>query len=69
MEHDALEKLLAALSPICFYTEEHAAQFRDKAQLLAILRKTVPSLDDYYNKSAETANIIDRETNLTKVTL
>ncbi|MCH5288360.1 MAG: polysaccharide biosynthesis protein [Treponema sp.] len=69
MDGDALRALLDALRPVCFFTAEDAAAFRNKERLIATLRAAVPTLDDYYRKSAETANIIDRETNLTRVTL
>ena len=69
MGHDALTELLDLLHPICFYAESNKNQFRNKSLLISILRKNIPSLDEAYQKSAETASLIDRETNLTKVTL
>ncbi|MDE5798010.1 MAG: polysaccharide biosynthesis protein, partial [Treponemataceae bacterium] len=69
MDGGELTALLDDLRPICFFTAGHEAAFRDKERLLARLRAAVPTLDEFYQKNAETAHIIDRETNLTKVTL
>ncbi len=69
MGHDELVELLDALYPICFYTTGEKNKFRNKALLISILRRNVPSLDAYYSKVIDRGNIIDRETNLTKVTL
>ena len=69
MGHDELEELLEALYPICFYTSSEKNKFRNKAMLISLLRGNVPSLDAHYSKAHDQGNIIDRESNLTKVTL
>ena len=66
MDGDKLSALLNALEPICFYRKEAEKDFRDKEKLIKILCKAVPSLDECYKKSRQQ---IDRQTNLTKVTL
>ena len=69
MGHDELEELLEALYPICFYTSSEKNKFRNKAMLISLLRGNVPSLDAHYSKAHDQGNIIDRESNLAKVTL
>ena len=69
MGHETLSELLESLYPICFFLPDSKASFRNKSLLLSVLRKNVPSLDNFYLKNAKTADLIDRETNLTKVTL
>lgn len=69
MDGGELTALLDDLHPICFFTAGQEAAFRNKERLIARLRAAVPTLDEFYQKNAETAHIIDRETNLTKVTL
>ncbi len=66
MDRQELSTLLDALYPICFYTKDNTEDFRNKDKLIQILRKSVPSLDDFYKNNHAS---IDRETNLTKVTL
>ena len=53
MEDSKLESLLAQLKPICYAQEGKADKslFRNKVELLQILRKAVPSLDDFYNET------------------
>lgn len=53
MEDSKLESLLAQLKPICYAQEGKADKslFRNKSELLQILRKAVPSLDDFYNET------------------
>ena len=49
-EHERLEKLLAALKPICFYNEEKAEDFRNKDKLLSLLCEDCKSLKEYYEE-------------------
>ncbi len=47
-----LDSLLSALEPICFWKND-AEKFRNKELLVSILRKAVPSLDDFYKKTGK----------------
>ena len=65
-----LDDLLSLLEPICISGQQGSTQpnlYRNKSELLSILRKAVPSLDLFYTETGST--MPDRETNLTKVTL
>ncbi|MBQ0051517.1 MAG: polysaccharide biosynthesis protein [Treponema sp.] len=44
---EALDKLLAELEPICFF-KGNDELYRNKEKLIEILRKSVPSLDEFY---------------------
>lgn len=65
LAHETLTALLEALSPICFFRAGSEARFRNKDELIALLRAHFPSLDEFYRHERH----VDRETNLTKVTL
>ena len=71
MRHDELHALLAALEPICFYRADGGAHFRNKDELIALLRERFSSLDESYRHKRQSIQIepVNRETNLTKVTL
>lgn len=47
-----LDSLLSALEPICFWKND-AEKFRSKELLVSILRKAVPSLDDFYKETGK----------------
>ena len=47
-----LDSLLSALEPICFWKND-AEKFRNKELLVSILRKAVPSLDDFYKETGK----------------
>ena len=55
---DALDTLLSKLEPICYFKGDEA-KFRNKEELLSILRAAVPSLDEYYKitKKDESMNL------------
>lgn len=44
---EALDSLLSKLEPICYF-KGNEDSFRNKEELLSILRKAVPSLDEFY---------------------
>lgn len=44
---ERLDSLLAALAPICTFMGDYE-KFRDKEELIRILRENVPSLDEFY---------------------
>ena len=72
MAHNELTELLSALEPICFFRSDDGgadAHFRNKDELVSLLRKRFPSLDSAYQHRRQAIEPIDRETNLTKVTL
>ena len=48
--NERLEVLLKALYPICFYTEGHEAEFRDKAKLVQLLCDDCESLRNFYEE-------------------
>ena len=48
--NERLEVLLKALYPICFYTEGHEQEFRDKALLVKFLCDDCESLRDFYEE-------------------
>ena len=48
--NERLEVLLKALHPICFYTEGHEAEFRDKAKLVQLLCDDCESLRNFYEE-------------------
>ena len=68
-----LESLLTELAPICFFTPEKAPLFRNREQLVSILRRDFAAFDTlckHKRTSIESGQeTVDRETNLTKVTL
>ncbi len=47
-----LDSLLSALEPICFWKND-AEKFRNKELLVSILRKAVPSLDNFYKETGK----------------
>ena len=55
---DALDTLLSKLEPICYFKGDEV-KFRNKEELLSILRAAVPSLDEYYKitKKDESMNL------------
>ena len=55
---DALDTLLSKLEPICYFKGDEE-KFRNKEELLSILRAAVPSLDEYYKitKKDESMNL------------
>ncbi len=69
MDDEILDDLLEKLSPVCLppKNDEDADLYRDKKELISLLRDAVPSLDAFYEETKDVR--IDRETNLTKVTL
>ena len=48
--NERLEVLLKALYPICFYTQGHEAEFRDKSKLVQLLCEDCESLRDFYEE-------------------
>lgn len=48
MDDGELNTLLEKLEPICFFDSKKKEEFRDKEKLISILRKAVPSLDEFY---------------------
>ena len=68
-----LESLLTELAPICFFTPGKAPLFRNREQLVSILRRDFAAFDTlckHKRTSIESGQeTVDRETNLTKVTL
>ena len=48
MDDGELNALLETLEPICFFDSKKKEEFRDKEKLISILRKAVPSLDEFY---------------------
>ncbi len=49
---EALNSLLSKLEPICFWKDD-AENFRNKEMLVSILRKAVPSLDEFYKETGK----------------
>ncbi|MBP5176594.1 MAG: polysaccharide biosynthesis protein [Treponema sp.] len=49
METITLDEMLEMLHPICMYDEEKSGQFRDRETLINILRKYIPTLDEFYH--------------------
>ena len=49
MEGISLEEMVERLRPICMFDEKKSAQFRDRETLINILRKYVPTLDEFYH--------------------
>ena len=41
--------MLEMLHPICMYDEKKSGQFRDRETLINILRKYIPTLDEFYH--------------------
>lgn len=50
-DEDKLNRLLEELEPICFWRGDEE-KFRNKAKLVSILRKAVPSLDEFYKTTS-----------------
>lgn len=59
---EKLDGLLKELEPVCFFDPKNPAVFRSRERLLALLRSSVPSLDEYYR----TKNDIKTEKTETK---
>ncbi len=49
METITLDEMLEMLHPICMYDEKKSGQFRDRETLINILRKYIPTLDEFYH--------------------
>lgn len=49
-DSDYLEKLLEEMKPICFYTPDREADFRNKEKLINILCENCKSLKDFYRE-------------------
>ena len=49
METITLDEMLEMLHPICMYDEKKSSQFRDRETLINILRKYIPTLDEFYH--------------------
>lgn len=52
---EKLDELLQQLEPICFWRGDEK-KFRNKTELVSILRKAVPSLDEFYNQMKQEQN-------------
>ncbi len=52
---EKLDSLLHELEPICFWRGDEK-KFRNKDELVSILRKAVPSLDEFYNQVKQEQN-------------
>ena len=58
MADEELDGILASLKPICYaaegsLTDGARAHFRNKDELIAILRKAVPTLDEFYTATRD----------------
>ncbi len=53
-----LNDLLKELEPICIYDEKHKELFRNKEELLKILRSAVSSLDSFYVDMASSVKVV-----------
>ncbi len=57
---EKLNELLTSLYPICHFDEKEpraAELFRNKEQLISILRKNIPSLDEFYRTTEKNASM------------
>ncbi len=52
---EKLNHLIDELEPICFWREDES-KFRNKEMLVSLLRKAVPSLDEFYSKTRHEQN-------------
>lgn len=71
LAHEVLTTLLEKLKPICTFHADKAQSYRNKEELITLLRAHFTSLDEFYRHERHSQSIepVDRETNLTKVTL
>ena len=53
MNDDELTNLLEKLEPICFFDKKNDEHFRNKEELISILRNAVPSLDEFYEMTKD----------------
>lgn len=54
-----LDALLQELKPICIWDEKQKESFRNREKLIGILRKAVPTLDEYYSEQQERGKRVD----------
>ena len=45
-----LKELISKLEPICFFSKEKPELYRNKNELISILRKAIPTLDEFYSE-------------------
>ena len=55
MDEGALEKLLSELEPICFFREGMREKFRNRDELIRILRAAFKTLDEFYEQTKDKA--------------
>ncbi len=67
IEDYKLNQLLEKMKYVCSYNENNADLYRNKEYLIDLLRKEIPSLDEFYSHT--TSIKISTNTNNTKVTL
>lgn len=48
LPEEKLDGLLEELEPVCFFNPKNVEVYRNRERLLTLLRKAVPSLDEYY---------------------
>ncbi|MBQ9538380.1 MAG: polysaccharide biosynthesis protein [Treponema sp.] len=63
-----LDKLVGSLAPICTFTPGKESLYRNKAELLKILRTAVPTLDEFYKVQEKDGKVVNMS-NSVKVVL
>ncbi|MBP5575414.1 MAG: polysaccharide biosynthesis protein [Treponema sp.] len=58
------EELLQKLYPVCYFTEGNADIYRNRDELVRILRNAVPSLDEFYREEESDGKRIDMATSV-----
>ncbi|MBO7613423.1 MAG: polysaccharide biosynthesis protein [Treponema sp.] len=58
------EELLKKLYPVCYFTEGNADIYRNRDELVRILRNAVPSLDEFYREEESDGKRIDMATSV-----
>ncbi|MBR4373391.1 MAG: polysaccharide biosynthesis protein, partial [Treponema sp.] len=69
MNDDELTNLLEKLEPICFFDKKNDEHFRNKEELISILRNAVPSLDEFYEMTKDKAQAKRIANSSEKITL
>ncbi len=59
-----LNELICNLAPICFFDEKSPDDFRNRQKLVSILRKAVPTLDEFYKAEEKSGKLMDMATSV-----
>lgn len=59
-----LEELIEKLKPICILDSKNPSLYRDRKELVSILRKAVPTLDEFYLEEEKSGQRLDMATSV-----